>query len=100
LDKLIESIFPPKKNTNKSTQSGSKKDIVEDNPILKDLSLKEQVKKIIEMPDEEYSEKKLTSKLREYISEVEKHYSSTITDYKTHISPSFWEFKTTQFNVS
>jgi hypothetical protein len=60
---------------------------------LKDLSLKDQVKAIIEMSDDEYSDKKLTSQLRTYISEVEKHYTTTITDYKSHISPSYWEFK-------
>jgi len=52
------------------------------------------------MPDNEYSDKKLTSKLRQYISEVEKHYSTTISDYKSHISPSFWEFKSNKFNIS
>lgn len=102
LDKLIESIFPNKtkkfnwwiSNTNIDWTS------ITENPILKDLSLKEQVKKIIEMPDKEYSDKKLTSQLREYISEAEKHYSKIINDYKSHISPSFWEFKGTEFNVS
>jgi hypothetical protein len=52
------------------------------------------------MPDKDYSDKKLTSTLRQYISEVEKHYSSTISDYKSHIAPSFREFKSTQFNIS
>ena len=64
------------------------------------MDLKDQVKAIIEMPDSEYSDKKLTSDLRKYISEVEKRYTTTINDYKTHIAPSFWEFKATDFNVS
>jgi hypothetical protein len=64
------------------------------------MKLRDQVKAIIEMPDSEYSDKKLTSELRGFISEVEKHYTSTIHDYKTHIAPSFWEFKATDFNVS
>ena len=52
------------------------------------------------MPDEEYSDKKLTSDLRKYITEVENRYTTTINDYKTHIAPSFWEFKSNEFNVS
>lgn len=71
-----------------------------DNPILKDLSLKEQIQKIIVMPDDEYSDQKLTSKLRHYITAVEKEYSKTISDYKSHIAPSFWEFKNSHFNIS
>lgn len=55
---------------------------------------------MLELPDEEYSDKKLTSKLRQYISEVEKHYNTLITDYKSHIAPSYREFKPTHYNVS
>jgi len=101
LDKLIESIFPPKTNwSNTWKKTNWKNEPIEENPILKDKWLSEQIKLIIELPDKEYSDKKLTSKLRQYIAEVEKHYSSTISDYKSHISPSFWEFKSTQFNIS
>ncbi len=99
LDKIIESIFPPKKWW-KNKKWGKWTDERVENPILKNQDLKDQVKAIIEMPDQEYSDKKLTSKLREYISEVEKHYTTTISDYKSHISPSFWEFKNNKFNVS
>ncbi|HRX63696.1 MAG TPA: ATP-binding protein [Candidatus Absconditabacterales bacterium] len=99
LDKIIESIFPPKKG-GKNKKGGKGTDERVENPILKNQDLKDQVKAIIEMPDQEYSDKKLTSKLREYISEVEKHYTTTISDYKSHISPSFWEFKNNKFNVS
>jgi len=98
LDKLIESIMPKwksgfakKKNTNNEN---------EENPILKNLSLKEQVKQIIEMPDEEYSDKVLTSQLRQYISATEKQYYKTISDYKSHIAPSFWETNSTHFNIA
>lgn len=73
---------------------------VADNIAIKDKAIKEQVTYLLELPDDEYSDKKLTSKLREYISEVEKHYISTISDYKSHISPSFWEFKWQYYNVS
>jgi hypothetical protein len=62
--------------------------------------LQDQITAFLTAPDNEYSDSKLTSQIRQYISEVEKNYLSTITDYKSHISPSFWEFKPTHFNVS
>ena len=52
------------------------------------------------MSDDEYSDKKLTSQLRNYISEVERHYTTTISDYKSHIAPSYWKIETQKFNVS
>ena len=100
-DKLVESLFPTKsKNTWTKGKDWDNKDAPTENVDLKNMDLKEQVKAIIEMPDSEYSDKKLTSDLRKYISEVEKRYTTTINDYKTHIAPSFWEFKATDFNVS
>jgi len=52
------------------------------------------------MPDEEYSDKVLTSQLRQYISATEKQYYKTISDYKSHIAPSFWETNSTHFNIA
>ena len=101
-DKLVDSLFPTQKTNkwkNNSANWDTKKTQAE-NIELKNMDLKDQVKAIIEMPDSEYSDKKLTSDLRKYISEVEKRYTTTINDYKTHIAPSFWEFKATDFNVS
>ncbi len=101
-DRLAESLFPTQK-ANKwkdDNRNWDTKDTPVENTELKNLDLKDQVKAIIEMPDSEYSDKKLTSNLRKYISEVEKRYTTTINDYKTHIAPSFWEFKATDFNVS
>jgi len=105
IEKLIQNIFPPKK-PNKDKEKNDKSDNKDtnkektDNLELKNKSLKDQVQAIIQLSDEDYSDKKLTSKLRQYIWEVEKHYQTTITDYKSHIAPSFWEFKSNQFNVS
>jgi hypothetical protein len=91
---LIESIIPQTKG------SSNQKNGEEENPILKNLSLKEQVRQVIEMPDEEYSDKVLTSQLRQYISAAEKQYYKTISDYKSHMAPSFWETNSTYFNVA
>ncbi len=105
-DKLIKSIFPSTSSTKKDT---AKKDNKNDGANWKDNNkteklakdpLKLQVQKILELPDKEYSDSKLTSQLRKYIKEVEDHYSTVVTDYKTHIAPSYREFKWVNFNVS
>lgn len=62
-----------------------------DNPTIANKSLKEQVKYILELPDEEYSDKKITQELRKYILETEKQYNQVLADYKSHIAPSFWK---------
>ena len=58
------------------------------------------MKYILELPEDKYNDKLLTSKLRQYISETEKEYTTVINDYKTHIAPSYREFRPTHFNVS
>jgi len=103
---ILAKIFPQPGSKTKSWKTvkglpiGKKQVSKLENELIKNKDLKDQVKYLLELPDEEYSDKKLTSKLRQYITEVEKHYSSTISDYKSHISPSYWEFKWTRFNVS
>jgi hypothetical protein len=62
--------------------------------------LAQQIRDLLQMPDEEYSDKKLTSELRQYIKEVDTHYNSLLADYKSHIAPSYWKIETQKFNVS
>jgi len=101
LEKFVSMLIPAPSDKSKKWKSTSKKDKeIEENILIKDKDLKEQVKYLLEMPDNEYSDKKLTSKLRQFIGEVEKHYTTTIDDYKSHIAPSFWEFKWLKYNVS
>jgi len=106
---FIGKIFPAPwtKKWNISTKGGKKTwkgwkvvDPKWDGTIPQNAELKDQVKVLLALPDEEYSDKKLTSRLRQYILEVEKHYNETLTDFKSHIAPSFWEFKWINFNVS
>ena len=66
----------------------------------KQLALADQVKQLLQLPDAEYSDKKLTSELRQYIKEVDNRYSALLSDYKSHIAPSYREFTMQQFNVS
>lgn len=66
----------------------------------KDDSLTEQIKKLIEMPDDQYSDKLLTSDLRKHIQKVEKEYVSSLSDYKSHMAPSYREVKPQGVNIS
>ena len=105
-DKLLSGIFPSlfaKKwwaPTGAGMLGGKKREGLPENNEIKDKELREQVKYLLELPDEQYNDQKLTSKMRTYIAETEKEYSTVISDYKTHIAPSYWEFKPTYYNVS
>jgi len=105
LDKLLSGIFPSlfgKKwaPTGAGMLGGKHKEPLPENNEIKDKELREQVKYLLELPDEQYNDQKLTSKMRQYIAETEKEYSTVINDYKSHIAPSYWEFKPTHYNVS
>jgi hypothetical protein len=67
---------------------------------LENKSLEEQLKTIIQLPDDEYKDSLLTSDLRKYIIAYEKEYISTLSDYKSHIAPSLREVKATYCNIS
>lgn len=104
-DKLLSGIFPSlfAKKWAPATASllgGKPKEALPENAEIKDKDLRDQVKYLLELPDDQYNDQKLTSKMRAYISETEKEYTSVINDYKTHIAPSYWEFKPTHYNVS
>lgn len=60
----------------------------------------DEIKALLTLPDDQYTDKKLSSRLRQYILDVEKEYTAVISDYKTHIAPSYREYKPLSFNVS
>ncbi|MEI7558866.1 MAG: hypothetical protein WCJ45_09130 [bacterium] len=71
---------------------GKPKNVVAENVDIKDKALRDQIKYLLALPDDQYNDSLLTSKLRQFISETEKEYTSVINDYKTHIAPSYREF--------
>ena len=71
-----------------------------ENKDIKDKELRDQVKYILELPDDKYNDGLLTSKLRAFIADTEKEYNAVINDYKSHIAPSYREFKSTHYNIS
>ena len=62
--------------------------------------LREQIKKILEIPDSEYKDSMLTSDMRRFIKKVDEEYTANIADFKSHIAPSYWEYKSNEMNVS
>lgn len=104
LDNFLQSIWlaPDSKKGEKDKnivkidkKTDTSKDQAKEHPALA-----EQVKNLLQVPDEEYSDTKLTSELRQYIKEVDSRYNSLLADYKSHIAPSYREFSMQQFNVS
>lgn len=99
IDKIINFLFPsvnkPKKSAKKSEKSQWSWKV-----IWRWKSLEEQLKEIISLPDEEYSDKLLTPELRKYIQQFEKEYTDALESYKDHIAPSYWEVAPSYFNVS
>jgi hypothetical protein len=101
IDKFFSGIFPslaPKKK--EDVVPGGKNAPAPENEIIKDKELRDQVKYLLELPDDQYDDKKLTSKLRQYIMETEKEYNTVIANYKSHIAPSYREFTPTRYNIS
>lgn len=83
-----------------SGTSSKKSDKVVENTQIVNKELKDQVKYLLELPDDQYSDKKLTSELRKFIVEIDKHHTSTVADYKSHISPSYWKVEGSGFQLS
>lgn len=100
LSEIFPSLFEKKWASTDVSATGKSKIALPENADIKDKELKDQVKYLLEMPDDQYNDQKLTSKMRQYIAETEKEYTNVISDYKSHIAPSYWEFKSTQYNVA
>lgn len=104
-DKILSGIFPSlfaKTGTSwpSSLPGATTKEVLPENANIKDKELREQIKYLLELPDDQYTEEKLTSKVRQFIIDTEKSYTSVINDYKSHIAPSYREFSSTHYNIS
>jgi len=100
LDNVFSKIFPSLFPHKGAGATAVAKAPAPENEDIKNKDLKEQVKYLLELPDDQYDDQKLTSAIRQYIKDTEKEYSTIISDYKTHIAPSYWEYKATGYNVS
>lgn len=96
--KIMEFLVPwPKKESTSSEATKEK-----DTPWNQQLNgtLKEKILKIIELTDEQYSDKLLDSELRWFLFDTEKEFLSATSSYKSHIAPSYREVKWSSFNIS
>ena len=96
-DKIFASLFPSlggTKPTGPSTQTQAAQ------AFAPNTTLADEIKNLLALPDDQYNDSKLSGRLRSYILDVEKQYTSVISDYKSHIAPSYWEYKPLTFNVS
>ena len=115
-DDLLGSLFGSSQTTkkktkkesdeNKENKEGEKSEWTPEDPqkaeakAKKRKTLKDKVKGLLEIPDDEYSDKLLTSDVRKFLKDAEDNYTKTITDFKTHMAPSYWKAETTSINVS
>ena len=83
-------------NTNEKTWEEKK----ETEQEKKANELRLQIRKILEIPDSEYKDSMITSDMRRFIKQVDEEYTANIADFKSHIAPSYWEYKSNLMNVS
>ena len=111
IDSMLDNIFwtedESKKNTEnkpKETTNSNKTETVEEKQMTeserKANELREQIRKILEIPDSEYKDSMITSDMRRFIKKVDEEYTSNMADFKSHIAPSYWEYKSNMMNVS
>ncbi len=110
IDSMLDSVFwtddwSQKKEksdwkSNKSewkTETEQKKETEQER---KANELREQIKKILEIPDSEYKDSMITSDMRRFIKQVDEEYTANMADFKSHIAPSYWEYKSNGMNIS
>ena len=90
-----------KSNTSKDWEKASNNETKKETQQEKQANdLREQIKKILEIPDEEYKDSMITSDMRRFIKKVDDEYTANIADFKSHIAPSYWEYKSNWMNIS
>ena len=112
IDSMLDNVFWTDDGNKKESKSDKKSDEKWDKekssdgdkaPTEEDQKnneLREQIKKILEIPDSEYKDSMLTSDMRRFIKKVDEEYTANMADFKTHIAPSYWEYKWNGMNIS
>ena len=92
-DTVFELLFP-------TAPSASQKNLSASEQKQQNKKLKEQIKKFLEMPDDEYSDSKLTSELRNYLIKVNQEFEKAKVNIIQKISPSSFDIWVNEVNVS
>lgn len=98
-DSIFNMMFWTWWTNSKNKKWKNSKEIDWKSPV-ENKSLQDQLRYLINLPDEKYKDSLLTSKLREHINKIEKEYIENFSDYKSHIAASYWELKSWNFNIS
>ncbi|MBS8121569.1 VirB4-like conjugal transfer ATPase, CD1110 family [Candidatus Vampirococcus lugosii] len=98
-DSIFNMMFGTGGTNSKNKKGKNSKEIDGKSPV-ENKSLQDQLRYLINLPDEKYKDSLLTSKLREHINKIEKEYIENFSDYKSHIAASYWELKSGNFNIS
>ena len=105
LDSMLDSVFwtdewQKKDWKEKSKSTDVKKDGEQPKKDDKADELREQIRKVLEIPDSEYKDSMITSDMRRFIKQVDEEYTANVADFKSHIAPSYWEYKSNWMNIS
>ena len=110
LDTMLDNLFwtdewdqknkKSKWDSKKSDKSSDKSETESDEEKEKHSELREQIRKVLEIPDSEYKDSMITSDMRRFIKQVDDEYAANIADFKSHIAPSYREYKSNLMNIS
>ena len=113
IDSMLDSVFwtddwskkNKKSDNSQKDSSNSSEPSEEDQKKLSEQErkaneLREQIRKVLEIPDSEYKDSMITSDMRRFIKKVDEEYTANIADFKSHIAPSYWEYKSNLMNIS
>ena len=92
-DKIFDFLFPTaaeKQTTSKSSTQQAQKN----------LKLEEQIKQFLQMSDDQYSESKLTSELRNYLIKQDQAFEQANANIKQKIAPSSFDIWVNEINIS
>jgi len=68
--------------------------------ISSNYELKEQIRQMLSISDDKFSDSLLNSDLRKYLLTVEKDFLAAMQDYKSHIAPSYRQTTASYFQLS
>lgn len=112
LDTMLDGIFGTDEWSNKSKwkpedQSKNSENATQKNDEKKETvqqkesnELRDQIRKVLEIPDSEYKDSMITSDMRRFIKQVDEEYTANMADFKSHIAPSYREYKSNLMNIS
>ena len=97
LDKIINALFPAANTTSSKWKKTSQ---TQKEVNQKNIKLEEQIRKFLEMTDDEYSDSKLTSELRAYLIKQDQEFERANANLLQKIAPSSFDVWVNEVNVS